>query len=123
MDMRHKRRIKIVQNLYTLSFHTKKNSRKFLNDLDEKTKKIIKQKSKIHKLIEKYASKFPIDHIAKIDLAILELSIYELLFEKKEPPKVIIDEGVELAKELGGDRSFAFINAILGKVFQEKYEK
>ena len=123
MDLRHKRRIKIVQNLYALSFHTKKNCTKFLNDRDEKTKKIIKQKSKIHKSIEKYASKFSIDHIAKIDLAILELSIYELLFEKKEPPKVIIDEGVELAKELGGDRSFAFINAILGKVFKEKYEK
>lgn len=123
MDLRHKRRITIAQNLYALSFHTKKDSKKFLNDLDEKTKKIIKQKSKIHKSIEKYASKFPIHNIAKIDLAILELSIYELLFEKKEPPKVIIDEGIELAKEMGGDRSFAFINAILGKVFKEKYGK
>ena len=123
MDLRHIQRIKITQNLYALSFHTKKDSKKFLNDLDEKTKKIIVQKSKIHKSIGKYASKFPIDHIAKIDLAILELSIYELLFEKKEPPKVIIDEAIELAKELGGDRSFAFINAILGKVFSEKYEK
>ena len=56
MDLRHKRRITIAQNLYALSFHTKKDSKKFLNDLDEKTKKIIKQKilfDKIQAPVEK----------------------------------------------------------------------
>jgi N utilization substance protein B len=50
-------------------------------------------------------------------LAILQLAIYELLIEKKEPPKVIIDEAVELAKEFGSEKSYAFVNAILGKVY------
>ena len=49
-------------------------------------------------------------------MAILRLAVYELLIEKKEPPKVIVDEAIELAKEYGGDSSPAFINGALGKV-------
>ena len=51
----------------------------------------------------------------------MRLSIYDLMIEKQVPPKVIINEAVELAKELGGDKSPGFINAVLGKVYENEY--
>ncbi len=121
MDPRHLTRIKTIQNLFAVSFQ---NAKSKLPYKDERTGKILKKLDKIDSLIKKYAKKFPIEKIAKIDLAILRLSIYDLFFEKKIPPKVIINEAVELSKELGGDRSYAFINAILGKIYLNvDYEK
>ncbi|MDO8741794.1 MAG: transcription antitermination protein NusB, partial [Candidatus Roizmanbacteria bacterium] len=74
-------------------------------------------------LIKKYAPKYPLDKIAKVDLAILQLAVYELMFEKKQPAKVIIDEAVELAKELGSDKAYAFVNAVMGKVYNNQINK
>lgn len=116
MDIRHQKRTTIIQELYAHSFHPHEKT----DNLDTKTQDVIKQQPFLNKEIEKFASKFPIDKIAKVDVAILQLSIYDLVIEKKEPPKVIINEAVELAKELGSDRSFAFINAILGKVYNSQ---
>jgi len=121
MDPRHLTRIRTVQNLFALSF---KNPKSKLPYKDDRTKKILKELDKIDLLIKRYAQKFPLEKIAKIDLAILRLSVYDLFFEKKIPPKVVINEAVELSKELGGDRSYAFINAILGKIYlNTDYEK
>jgi len=64
------------------------------------------------------APEWPVDKIAKIDLAILRLAIYELTVEKKEPPKVIIDEAIELAKEYGNDASSKFVNGVLGTILK-----
>ncbi len=64
------------------------------------------------------APEWPIDKIAKIDLAILRLAVYELTVEKKEPPKVIIDEAIELAKEYGNDASSKFVNGVLGTILK-----
>ena len=115
MDPRHKERLKIVQELYSEEFtHQSK--------LTKKTKDIIKSKDVVNLMIKKFAPKFPIDKIAKIDLAILHLSVYELKIEKKQPEKVIINEAVELAKELGSEKSYAFINAVLGKIYDSKTE-
>jgi len=112
MDPRHQKRIKILQQLYAYFFyHDQK------EDFDEKTLKIIIHQDKINKYIDNFSVKFKVDKIAKIDLVILQIAIYDLIIEKKEPPKVIIDEAVELAKEFGGERSYAFVNAILGKVY------
>jgi len=61
---------------------------------------------------------WPVDKLNKIDLAILRLAIYELE-RKKTPPKVIIDEAVELAKEFGGENSPSFINGVLGTIYKE----
>ena len=91
-----------------------------LNQFEKQTSDIILKKEEINRLINKYAPKFSIENFAKIDLAILQLGIYELIYIKLEPPKVIIDEAVEMAKEMGSDRSFAFINAVLGKIYEEK---
>ena len=114
MDPRHELRIKIVQQLFALSFSKGK-----VNVKDKKTKEVIKNLSKINGFIEEYAPKYPLDKIAKVDLAILQLAVYELMFEKKEPPKVIIDEAIELAKDLGSDKTFGFVNAVLGKIYTE----
>lgn len=119
MDQRHKKRIKIIQNLYAYSFQSL-NNLPFPND--KTTKEIIKNTKKIDNLINTYAKKFSTEKIAKTDLAILRWAIYELQ-KKRLPPKVVIDEAIELAKELAGERSYAFINAILGKVFNQYYDQ
>ncbi|EKD87145.1 MAG: transcription antitermination factor NusB [uncultured bacterium] len=107
-DPRHKKRQKIVEDLFKYDFHKQR-----INDL---AKNVISEGKKIDKMIVKAAPEFPIEKINKTDLAILRLAIYELLIEKKEPPKVVIDEAIELAKEYGGDTSPAFINGALGKI-------
>ncbi|MBI3954899.1 transcription antitermination factor NusB, partial [Candidatus Gottesmanbacteria bacterium] len=82
---------------------------------------IQKNLKKIDEYIRESAKQFPIDKIAKIDLAILRLSAYELLIEKREPVKVIIDEAVELAKTFGGEASPLFINGVLGDLLKKYY--
>lgn len=72
----------------------------------------------IDKHIASAAPEWPIDKIAKIDLAILRLAVYELTIEKKEPPKVIIDEAIELAKEYGNEHSSQFVNGVLGTILK-----
>ena len=112
MDPRHVLRVKIVQQLFALSFLKSKNQL-----IGAKTKEIIKNIVEINGLIKKYAPKYPLDKIAKVDLAIMQLAVYELIFEKKEPAKAIINEAVELAKEMGSDKAFGFVNAVLGKIY------
>jgi len=113
MDPRHQQRIRIVQNLFAHSFRSVK---KLPFPEEAKTQKIIKNLKLIDLLIEKHAPRYPLSKIARTDLSILRLSVYELNYEKKTPPKVVIDEAVELAKELSGENSYAFVNAVLGKV-------
>ncbi len=110
-DPRHKRRRKLVKILFAESFaHQTDNPR--VIDLIAKKQKVIDE------MIEKSAPEWPIEKINKIDLAILRLSIFEML-EKKAPPKVIIDEAVELAKEFGSESSPAFVNGVLGSIYKE----
>ena len=116
MDPRHKQRIKIVQNLFAFSYNNKNN---LPHPNDNKTQKIIKKLSIIDQYIKTYAPRYPLENIAKTDLSILRLAIYELMFEKNTPIKVVINEAVELAKEVSGENSYAFINAILGKVLSQ----
>lgn len=111
LDPRHKKRQEVIQSLFAESFFHQPTKNKTIL-------KIILSLKTIDKSITKIAPGFPIDKINKIDLAILRLSIFELLVEKKEPPKVIIDEAIELAKEFGGDASPAFINGALGKLLK-----
>lgn len=80
------------------------------------THEVLSHQKQIDHLITQAAPLWPIDKIAKIDLAILRLAIYELLIEKKNPPKVTIDEAVELAKEFGGDGGAPFVNGVLGTI-------
>ena len=111
-DPRHKKRQDIVQLLFSYSFLDQK-----INN--EKAKEIISKLGEIDTIIADIAPEFPIEKINKVDLAILRLAIYELQFEKETPPKVIVDEAIELAKEFGGDASPGFINGALGKLLKK----
>lgn len=97
-------------------------SESFGGFLDSDDKKMIfsirENQNKIDRLIEKSAPQFPIDKIAKIDAAVLRQAVYELFFDKMQPPKVIIDESVELAKEFGNDNSASFVNGVLGNILK-----
>ncbi len=82
---------------------------------------VIKNLSKLDKIIEKSAPEWPIDQITIVDRNVLRIGLYELLFGKREevPPKVAINEAIELAKTFGGESSGKFINGVLGTVYRE----
>ena len=72
--------------------------------------------------IRPVAPEWPIEQIARMDRVILRIGVYELLFEKGVPPKVAINEAVELAKAFGGDNSSKFINGVLGTILRNQEE-
>jgi len=112
LDPRHKRREKTIKSLFSWGFQPKKAVRNQL------ALKILAVVNKIDKIISRSAPEWPLRQINRIDLAILRLAIYELMVAKKEPPKVIIDEAIELAKTYGGEKSPSFINGVLGTVLK-----
>lgn len=75
----------------------------------------------LDRIIEKAAPDWPLDRIAPIDRNILRIGLYELLFADRAqvPPKVAINEAIELAKVFGGDSSGRFINGVLGAIYKE----
>ena len=75
-----------------------------------------KNNDAIDETIQKCAPEWPLDKISKVDLVILRISVFELMFSKNAPQKVAIDEAVELAKEFGNDTSPKFVNGVLGTV-------
>jgi transcription antitermination factor NusB len=112
-DPRHQQRIKVMQELFAWDF-------KEANQLNsESANRIGENIKKIDKYIQDAAPAWPLDKINKIDLAILRLAVFELLIEPKTPPKVIVDEAVELAKEYGSESSSSFINGALGKLITD----
>ena len=107
-DPRHLKRQHIIQELFSTEFHQQK--------VSQESSDVLKHTIEIDKKIQLAAPDFPVDKINKVDLAILRLAVYELLFEKKAPQNVIIDEAVELAKEFANDTSPSFINGVLGNI-------
>lgn len=82
---------------------------------------VITKIREIDQIIEKAAPQWPLDQIAMVDRAVLRLGIYELLFGNHDevPPKVAINESIELAKTFGGDSSGKFVNGVLGTIYRE----
>lgn len=111
-DPRHLRRREAVKALFAETFSPQPPS----SDLAQK---VIKKKKKLDKKIEEAAPQWPIDKLNRIDLAILRLAVYEL-GEGETPPKVVIDEAVELAKEYGSESSSSFVNGVLGTIYQDE---
>jgi N utilization substance protein B len=74
----------------------------------------------IDEFIMKFAPQWPMDQIKKVDLQILRLSLFEGFIGEITPPKVAIDEAIELAKEFGGDASSKFVNGILGAIYEKQ---
>lgn len=79
------------------------------------------KKTDIDLIIEKAAPEWPIDKIAMVDRNVLRIGLFELLFadRKEVPPKVAINEAIELAKAFGGETSGRFVNGVLGAVYKE----
>ena len=74
----------------------------------------------IDEFVSRYSKDWMIDRIARVDLSILRVAIYEMLYRKEDVPTgAAINEAVELAKRYGGERSYAFVNGILGSVAKE----
>ena len=80
----------------------------------------IRNKKKIDEMISKYASNWKLSRMAVIDRNVLRLAAYELLFCDDIPPKVSINEAVDLAKKFGDTESGKFVNGILDKINKEE---
>lgn len=118
-DPRHKRRRRIVKQLFAKAFHDQK--------IDKDAQEVADKFEVLDKQITTSAPQWPIDKLNKIDLSILRLATWEIL-ETDVPPKVVVDEAVELAKEFGGESSPSFVNGVLGDILKrnkpvEEYEE
>jgi N utilization substance protein B len=84
-------------------------------------KGVMENKDTLDQIIVKTAPEWPLDQINILDRNILRLGLYELIYGNKEevPPKVAINEAIELAKNFGGESSRKFINGVLGTVYKE----
>lgn len=104
-----------------------RNMREFGPGIDEPefvwkiAKGVIENFDNINKIIERAAPEWPLNQTAIIDRNVLRIGLYELMFADKEevPPKVAINEAIELAKNYGGPNSGRFINGVLGTVYKE----
>jgi len=134
MANRHVSRIIAMQSLFEWDFNDRKddlkniienNIKEFGRDLKEPefvfglVDGVVKNLSAIDEVIIKTAPEWPIDQIQPVDRNVLRLGIYELMFLKDVPPKVAINEAVELAKTYGGEQSSKFVNGVLGTLFKE----
>ena len=82
-------------------------------------KGVMDNKSKIDILISKFAKSWSTEQMASIDRSLLRMSVYELMFDASLPPKIVINEAIELAKGFGGDNSSKFMNGILGALLNK----
>lgn len=88
--------------------------------LDERTNKIYEKLSELDEAINKVAEGWKTKRMSKVDLTLIRLALYEILFDESVPEKVAINEAVELAKLYGGNESPAFVNGILAKLVGKK---
>lgn len=137
MASRHLARSIAMQILYEWDFRgkdgavlsdiTERNIREFGPGLDEVdfvralVDGSLAKREKIDAIIEKVAPEWPIEQIAMVDRNILRVGIFELLFSDYAavPPKVAINEAIELAKSFGGETSGRFVNGVLGTIYRE----
>lgn len=127
---RRKARIAALQVLYEVDCARRKPQRAFESRVRESRLKrgaasyarrlvdgVLDNKDRIDTLIATYAPSWPIDQIAMVDRNVLRLAIFELM-EDEVPPRVAINEAVELGKIFGADNSPKFINGVLGSVIE-----
>ena len=110
-DPRHLHRIEEMQALFAHSCGIKK-------PLSTHTQEVIGHLDEIDQLISSNAPKWPLDKINKIDLAVMRFAVWEIYFQKINPPKVIIDEAVEVAKAYGTESSPSFVNGVIGSIIK-----
>lgn len=135
---RHLGRIVVLQTLYEQALRQmcgdknidladvlERNISKYASSLDDKAfirklaKGVDKSAEELDKEIQPLAPEWPLGQISRIDHVILRIGAYELKEKGGVPPKVVINEAVELAKAFGGDNSSKFINGVLGTFFKQ----
>ncbi len=137
MASRHLSRSVAMQSLYEWDFRgrkeaqlegiIKRNLEEFAPGMEETefakelVNGVIEKIDELDAIIEKAAPAWPINQVAIVDRNVLRIGIYELLFGNREevPPKVAINEAIELAKSYGGENSGKFINGVLGTIYRE----
>jgi len=139
---RHLGRIVALQTLYEFEFRTEceditvdvaevlnRNLARYQTAIDDTdfvdalVRGVLKEQASLDELIQPIAPDWPIDQIARIDRNILRIGVYELLHQAEVvPPKVAINEAVELAKAFGSDNSSKFVNGVLGTAFRTLVE-
>ncbi len=137
MANRHLARTMALQSLYEWDFTGKKaditkllkrNQKEFAPEFDDQkfsenlVNNIVKHLDELNAVITEYAPEWPLDQITTVDRNVLRIGVYELRFDKDIPPKVAINEAIELAKTFGGPSSGKFVNGVLGSIFK-KLEK
>lgn len=80
---------------------------------------VAKQEKDLDTQLQPIAPEWPIDQIARMDRVVLRIGLYELLYNQDVPPKVVINEAVELAKSFGGENSSKFVNGVLGTALRQ----
>jgi N utilization substance protein B len=139
---RHLGRIVALQTLYEQDFRLscgdktfklkqslKRNIKRYQHALDDTgfieslVSGVDDKQPELDKILQPAAPQWPIAQIARMDRIVLRIGLYELLFEAAVPPKVVINEAVELAKAFGGDNSSKFINGVLGTVLRQEEAK
>jgi N utilization substance protein B len=80
---------------------------------------VLEHEAELDATLQPVAPEWPLDQIARMDRLVLRIGLYELTHEKDVPPKVVINEAVELAKAFGGENSSKFINGVLGTVLRQ----
>lgn len=135
MATRHLGRTIVLQSLYEWDFYGKKadlsaiverNINEFGPGIDEPdfvwnlVKGIVEHLTDLDDRIRTLAPEWPLEQVAIVDRNILRLGLFEMLYAKPEevPPKVAINEAIELAKNYGGQNSSRFINGVLGTVYK-----
>lgn len=139
---RHLGRIVVLQSLYEYEFRTGsgdatvdideilgRNLERYESAIEDKefvtdlVKGVIAEQADLDEKIQPIAPDWPIEQIARVDRAILRIGLYELLkLSSIVPPKVAINEAVELAKAFGSDNSSKFINGVLGTAYRTLVE-
>ncbi len=138
MANRHLARTIALQSLYEWDFNNqagpidvvfKRNVAEFAPALEDAQfseqliKSVIANLAKLDAVIKQYAPEWPIEQITVIDRNVLRIGIYELQVDQEIPPKVAINEAIELAKTYGGPSSGKFINGVLGTLFKDTEAK
>ena len=138
---RHLGRIVALQTLYEYEFRLscgdtnldvdeilQRNIHRYSDTIDDHdfitklVKGVIHEQDQLDATLQPVAPEWPIDQIARMDRVVLRLGLYELLHEPSVPPKVVINEAVELAKAFGGENSSKFVNGVLGTVLRNQEE-
>lgn len=86
-------------------------------------KGVVDNLADIDKTITGYAPEWPIEQITNIDRNVLRIGVYELTIDEAIPPKVSINEAIELAKSFGGGSSGKFVNGVLGSIYKDMVEQ